>query len=87
ETISETFDTIESETYENENLEIDESSGRRIVEIDGIQNEESTETIDENIDEPDRTKFLIFALIVSVVVILLLLGMVMYLFKDNNNKT
>lgn len=59
--------------------------GRRLIEIDGETG--SSDGKDTQIDIDDRNmRFIIFALGISLVVILLLIGMVLYLFKGTSKK-
>ena len=74
---SEDAESIESE-------QVMESESRRIIEIDGIDESGNKEAEDAGQLFNDNTKFLIFALGISIFVIILLIGMVMYLLKDNS---
>ena len=89
EVISETLEIAPSEeqTASIDRTEVEqeiESSGRRIIEIDGVDDGNNKETESTGQLLKDNTKFLIFALGVSIFVIILLIGMVMYLFKGND---
>lgn len=78
-----------SETVVETSVEIndDETSGRRIIELDEYlkeQNQEGQEGQGEFLGGIFKEyKFLIMALVISIIVILLLVGMVAYLTKSN----
>ena len=86
--ITENFDEANVEIVEpSDNENTNEAGGRRIMELDDFlkgQEEEGNDGKGELLGTLfDNYKFLIFALAISVLVILLLVGMVIYLTKSN----
>ena len=90
ETITIENETTESVDIEDENENVEENT-RMVLEIDNTDDEKeglSGEEAGGNgglIDNlSDNVRFLIFAFVISIVAILLLIGMVIYLFKDKS---
>ena len=72
---------------QSDNVITDETGGRRIMELDEFlkgQEQDGKDGKGEILGALfDNYKFLIFALVISAIVILLLVGMVVYLTKSN----
>ncbi|MBO6134162.1 MAG: BspA family leucine-rich repeat surface protein [Lachnospiraceae bacterium] len=76
----ESTEVSEERAEEQQNDVLESSDGRRIIEIDGKEGTDEgglEKTLKENTD------FIILALVISIIVILLLIGMVIYLFKGS----